>query len=112
MASSLRNLVNEKNAIIFVTFLGLVFFLLHVYIAFVQTDYSFVDDKTYVSAAIHLVLGIKCSPIPDNICNYEHPPLAKLLMAAGFEVFGRTQVIGQLVGYGINQLGGVSFRSQ
>ena len=110
VASAIRWVFNEKNAIVLVTLFALAIFLLHVYTAFVQSDYSFVDDITYVNSAIRIVLGKQCAPLPDNICNYEHPPLAKLLMALGFEIFGRTQVIGKLVGLGFNQLGGRFFQ--
>jgi 4-amino-4-deoxy-L-arabinose transferase-like glycosyltransferase len=89
---------------------GLCLFVLHIYIAFLQTDYSFIDDYVYVEAAIRLVLGRTCDTVAENACNYEHPPLAKLILALGFEIFGRTQTVGSLVGVGINQLGGRFFQ--
>jgi len=100
----------KKNALLIVCLLGLALFLVHIYLAFLQPNYSFVDDNTYVSAAVRMLLGRQCSPIAENACNYEHPPLAKILLALGFAIFGRTQVVGALVGVGINQLGGRFFQ--
>ena len=102
--------MNSKNALLIVILLAFALFVLHIYMAFVQPDYSFVDDTTYVSAAIRILLGKQCALVAENACNYEHPPLAKLLMALGFAIFGRTQVVGPLVGVGINQLGGRFFQ--
>lgn len=109
-ASQRQGLDFEKYALLVVTLVALVLFVLHIYIAFLQGDYSFVDDYTYVGAAIRLLLGRTCLPAAGNACNYEHPPLAKLIMALGFAIFGRTEVVGALVGVGINQLGGRFFQ--
>jgi len=100
----------KKYALLVVTLVALVLLVLHIYIAFLQGDYSFVDDYTYVAASIRLLLGRTCAPVAGNTCNYEHPPLAKLIMALGFAIFGRTEVVGPLVGVGINQLGGRFFQ--
>jgi len=98
-----------KRFLLLLTILASALFLIRIAFAFVEPSYSFVDDDTYVSAAIHLLLGHQCAPVVDNVCNYEHPPLSKLLTALGFEIFGRTQVIGAEVGLGVNQLGGRFF---
>jgi 4-amino-4-deoxy-L-arabinose transferase-like glycosyltransferase len=100
----------RRNLLPIICVLALVSLVLHLFFALGQQTYSFPDDLTYVSAAIHLVLGNPCAPLANNECNYEHPPLAKLVLALGFEVFGRTQVVGQEVGVGINQLGGRFFQ--
>jgi hypothetical protein len=89
---------------------AVIFLLTRIVIAFIEPSYSFVDDLIYVGSAIHMVLDQQCAPAAGNLCNYEHPPLAKLLMALGFEIFGRAQVVGNLPGIGINQLGGRIFQ--
>jgi hypothetical protein len=89
---------------------AVVLLLTRIVIAFIEPSYSFVDDLIYVGSAIHMVLGEQCAPAAGNFCNYEHPPLAKLLIALGFEIFGRTQLVGNLPGIGINQLGGRIFQ--
>ena len=98
------------NLLPIICVLALISLVLHLFFALGQQTYSFPDDLTYISAAIHLVLRNPCAPVANNECNYEHPPLAKLILALGFEVFGRTQVVGQEVGVGINQLGGRFFQ--
>ncbi len=100
----------QKRAFLIIVCLGFALFLLHIYTAFLQPDYSFVDDYTYVGAALRIVLGRQCTLVAENPCNYEHPPLAKLIMALGFLIFGKAQTIGPLVGVGINQLGGRFFQ--
>ena len=100
----------KERALLLLTSLTVVFLVVRMIVASNEPSYSFVDDLTYVSSAIHLVLGEQCAAKAGNPCNYEHPPLAKLLMAAGFEIFGRTQTFGANVGVGINQLGGRIFQ--
>jgi 4-amino-4-deoxy-L-arabinose transferase-like glycosyltransferase len=80
-------------------------FLVHIYVAFLQPEYSFVDDQTYLGAAVDIIRGIRCPPVAGTVCNYEHPPLSKLLMAVGFDIFGRTQIIGSGKGAAANQIG-------
>src|SRR5271157_5218302 len=70
----------RKNGLIFLTLLSLALFLLHIYFAFIQPNYSFPDDTTYVSAAVHILTGKQCATVVENPCNYEHPPLSKLLL--------------------------------
>ena len=90
--------------------LSAAFLAIRLIFAFVEPSYSFVDDLTYASAAIHMALGEKYAAVAQNACNYEHPPLAKLLTALSFDTFGKTQVIGANVGVGVNQLGGRFFQ--
>src|ERR1700722_4313688 len=99
----------RKRAFSIILILSVVIFAAHIYIAFIQPIYYFVDDRTYLAAAFSILDGTKCATAAGNGCNYEHPPLSKLLMALGFEIFGRTQVVGPSVGIGANQIGGRFF---
>ncbi|MGH9919352.1 MAG: hypothetical protein ACRD6W_10875, partial [Nitrososphaerales archaeon] len=67
----------RRYALPVVVLVSLVLLVLHIYTAFLQGDYSFIDDYVYVDAAIRLVLGRTCPAVAGNACNYEHPPLAK-----------------------------------
>lgn len=99
----------KKQAFPIINILTLFFLLARLYIAFIQPLYSFVDDLTYISAAIHILMGQKCPALPGNACNYEHPPLAKAILAVGFTIFGRVQVVGSDPGVAANQFGGRFF---
>src|SRR5208283_3283626 len=83
---------------------------LHIYFAFLQPFYSFVDDLTYISAAFRMIEHFQCPPVAGNVCNYEHPPLSKLLMALGFEIFGKYSTVGSAAGTTANQFGGRFFQ--
>ena len=87
-----------------------VLFALHVWIASVQANYAYVDDITYLTAAVHMLDGTTCALVPGNGCNFEHPPLTKMFMALGFEVFGRVATFGSQVDVGANQFGGRFFQ--
>ena len=99
----------RKRAFSIILILTVVILALHFYVALIQPIYYFVDDRTYLAAAFSILNGMKCATVAGNGCNYEHPPLSKLLMALGFEIFGRTQVVGPAVGVAANQFGGRFF---
>jgi hypothetical protein len=99
----------RKRAFSIIIILSVAVFVAHVYVALIQPIYDFVDDRTYLAAAFSILQGTKCPLVAGNSCNYEHPPLSKLLMALGFEIFGKTQVVGPSVGVGANQIGGRFF---
>ena len=99
----------RKRAFSIILILSVVIFAVHIYVALIQPIYDFVDDRTYLAAAFSILQGTKCATVAGNSCNYEHPPLSKLLMALGFEIFGQTQTVGGSVGVGANQIGGRFF---
>src|SRR5271165_1570367 len=100
----------RAKALVTLSVLAVMFLLIRICVAFLEPSYSFIDDLIYVGSAIRLDLGETCAPFLGNACNYEHPPLAKLFFSLGFEIFGRTQVVGANIGLGINQLGGRFFQ--
>jgi len=99
----------RKRAFSIIVILSFAVFIAHIYVALMQPIYDFVDDRTYLAAAFGILEGSKCPLVAGNSCNYEHPPLSKLLMALGFEIFGKTQVLGPSIGVGANQIGGRFF---
>ena len=95
----------DEKVFAVVVVLAVAAYLVHLYVAFLQSQYSFVDDLTYLNAAVDVLRGTHCAPTGGNPCNYEHPPLSKLLMALGFEMSGGAQIIGTATGVVANQFG-------
>jgi hypothetical protein len=87
-----------------------VLFAVHMYVASFQIEYAYIDDITYLSAAVHILDRTACPLMVGNGCNYEHPPLSKMLMALGFGIFGRVATFGPEAGVGANQFGGRFFQ--
>src|SRR5208283_5567332 len=100
----------RRHAFPLVGIASTVLLALHIYFAFLQPFYSFVDDLTYISAAFRMIEHFQCPPVAGNVCNYEHPPLSKLLMALGFEIFGKYSTVGSAAGTTANQFGGRFFQ--
>jgi hypothetical protein len=96
----------------FYVILGLsgLLFALHLWIASVQANYAYVDDITYLSASIDILDKTRCALVAGNGCNYEHPPLTKVIMAVGFLIFGRVATFGTQAGVGANQFAGRLFQ--
>jgi predicted membrane-bound dolichyl-phosphate-mannose-protein mannosyltransferase len=73
--------------------LAVAFIATNVFLGLRSTNWSFIDENTYIHATIAIISGQSC-PITSltlstpTICNYEHPPLVKLLEAASLSVFG------------------------
>lgn len=102
----------DQRALSIINLLAVCFLLARLYIAYIQPLYLFVDDLTYMSAAIHMLTGVQCAPVAGNACNYEHPPLAKLFAAAGFAIFGKVMTVSPqpgITGVAANQFAGRYF---
>ncbi|MDA4122742.1 MAG: glycosyltransferase family 39 protein [Thaumarchaeota archaeon] len=55
------------------------------------TAFDFLDEQTYMGAALQLVHGQSCTIVAlpfSTPCNYEHPPLVKVLEALSYYIFG------------------------
>lgn len=100
----------RSNPLLVISLLSIAALVGHLAFALAQSTYSFPDDLTYVSSVVNLLEGKACAPQANNVCNYEHPPLAKLLIAIGSEVFGGPQAAGQQTVVGISQFGGRLFQ--
>ena len=71
----------------------MVFLASNLFLAFDNSNWNFIDESSYIPASIALLNGESCSianatiPTP-TVCNYEHPPLVKVLEAVSLYAFG------------------------
>ena len=69
------------------------FLVISLFLAFDNTNWTFIDESTYIRSTISIVNGRTCNvantTLADpTVCNYEHPPLVKLLEAVSLYTFG------------------------
>jgi len=53
--------------------------------------FDFLDEQVYITAALQLVHGQSCNIVAlpfTTLCNYEHPPLVKVLESVSYSAFG------------------------
>jgi dolichyl-phosphate-mannose-protein mannosyltransferase len=99
-----------KRAFPIVLVLSAILFAAHMFIASIQVNYAYVDEITYLDAAVHILDRTTCTLVAGSGCNYEHPPLTKMFEALGFAIFGRAATFGSIAGVGANQFGGRIFQ--
>jgi 4-amino-4-deoxy-L-arabinose transferase-like glycosyltransferase len=71
--------------------LALAFIVSDIVLALNGSFFDFLDEQVYITAALQLVHGQSCNIVAlpfSTICNYEHPPLVKVLEAISYYAFG------------------------
>lgn len=71
--------------------IALALFATHLYVAAPMNYISLMDEPYYLLVAHYMLTGTVCVPPvaqPPYSCNFEHPPLAKALVALGIWILG------------------------